>query len=182
MAAQLRRALACQAALSVLSRALRTDRSMKGNIMRTFYKRALLGTLIAGGITLFGATVANAAETPADPGLLSSVVADNGPVDSLVGDGVVDPLLGDDGAAAPVTDAVASVVDGVTGTTAGTVVTEALTGDDSALNDVGTTVEDLGSDVGQTVTAAAANTDDQVIDGVVADALTDLGGILNGDD
>lgn len=61
--------------------------------MRTFYKRALLGTLIAGGITLLGATVANAAETPSDPNLLTSIVADNGPVDALVGDGIVDPLL-----------------------------------------------------------------------------------------
>ena len=71
MAAQLRHADACHAALSVRSRALRTDQSMKGNIMRTFYKRARLGTLIAGGITLLGATVANAAETTGDDGLLS---------------------------------------------------------------------------------------------------------------
>ena len=82
--------------------------------MRTFYKRALLGTLLAGGITLLGATVANAAEPPTDPDLLSSVVADNGLVDSLVGDAIVEPILGDDGAVAPVTDTVAEVVDEVT--------------------------------------------------------------------
>jgi hypothetical protein len=43
--------------------------------MRTFYKRALLGTLLAGGITLLGATVANAAETTGDDGLLSGTQA-----------------------------------------------------------------------------------------------------------
>nr|WP_017203794.1 chaplin family protein [Microbacterium barkeri] len=39
--------------------------------MRTYLKRALWGTLIAGGITLLGATAANAAETSGDDGLLS---------------------------------------------------------------------------------------------------------------
>ena len=43
--------------------------------MRTFYKRALWGTLLAGGITLLGATVANAAETTGDDGLLSGTQA-----------------------------------------------------------------------------------------------------------
>ena len=55
--------------------ALRTDQSTKGNTMRTFYKRALWGTLLAGGITLLGATVANAAETTGDDGLLSGTQA-----------------------------------------------------------------------------------------------------------
>ena len=44
--------------------------------MRTSLKRALWGTLIAGGITLFGATVANAAETTGDDGLLSGTQAE----------------------------------------------------------------------------------------------------------
>ncbi|MGI0520584.1 DUF320 domain-containing protein, partial [Microbacterium maritypicum] len=39
--------------------------------MRTFIKRALWGALIAGGVTLLGATAANAAETTGDDGLLS---------------------------------------------------------------------------------------------------------------
>ena len=39
--------------------------------MHTFIKRALVGTLLAGGITLLGATVANAAETSGEDGLLS---------------------------------------------------------------------------------------------------------------
>ena len=39
--------------------------------MNTNLKRALWGTLLAGGITLFGATVAQAAETTGDDGLLS---------------------------------------------------------------------------------------------------------------
>ena len=39
--------------------------------MHTFIKRALVGTLLAGGITLLGATVANAAETTGEDGLLS---------------------------------------------------------------------------------------------------------------
>ena len=43
--------------------------------MRTFIKRALLGTLLAGGITLLGATVANAAETTGEDGLLSGTQA-----------------------------------------------------------------------------------------------------------
>ena len=132
--------------------------------MRTFYKRALWGTLLAGGITLLGATVANAAEPPTDPGIVSSVVADDGLVDSLVGDGIVDPLLGDDGAAAPVTDAVAAVVDEVTGTTAGTTVVDALVGDDSALDDV---VGDGALVEGGTVGNVASNVD-AVLDDVAA--------------
>jgi hypothetical protein len=188
--------------------------------MRTFYKRALWGTLLAGGITLLGATVANAAEPPTDPDPISSLVADNGLVDSAVGDAVVEPLLGDDGDLAPMADGVASVVDDVTGTTAGTAVVGTLVGDHGALDDVvgdgalveggtvgtaaanvdavlddvaagdvdaavthlGTTVQDLGADVGQTVTDAATNTDDQIIDGLVGDAVDDLAGILSGDD
>ena len=39
--------------------------------MHTFIRRALIGTLLAGGITLLGATVANAAETTGEDGLLS---------------------------------------------------------------------------------------------------------------
>ena len=39
--------------------------------MHTFIKRALVGTLLAGGITLLGATVANATETTGEDGLLS---------------------------------------------------------------------------------------------------------------
>ncbi|MBO0980146.1 hypothetical protein IPV10_06180, partial [Microbacterium sp. SD291] len=44
--------------------------------MRTFIKRALWGTLLAGGITLLGATTANAADTSGDDGLLSGTQAD----------------------------------------------------------------------------------------------------------
>ena len=45
--------------------------------MRTFYKRALWGTLIAGGITLLGATAANAADntTSGQDGILSGTQA-----------------------------------------------------------------------------------------------------------
>ncbi|MCK2033193.1 chaplin family protein, partial [Microbacterium sp. KSW4-4] len=43
--------------------------------MRTYAKRVLWGTLIAGGITLLGATAANAAETSGDDGLLSGTQA-----------------------------------------------------------------------------------------------------------
>ncbi|RKN66979.1 hypothetical protein D7252_04840 [Microbacterium sp. CGR2] len=44
--------------------------------MRTSVKRALWGTLIAGGITLFSATAANAAETSGDDGLLAGTSLD----------------------------------------------------------------------------------------------------------
>ncbi len=43
--------------------------------MRTYAKRVLWGTLIAGGITLLGATAANAAETSGDDGFLSGTQA-----------------------------------------------------------------------------------------------------------
>ncbi len=43
--------------------------------MRSFVTRALLGTLLAGGITLLGATVANATETSGEDGLLSGTQA-----------------------------------------------------------------------------------------------------------
>jgi len=188
--------------------------------MHAFIKRALWGTLFAGGITLLGATAANAAEPPPEPGPVSSLLGDNGLVDSLVGDTVVEPVLGDAGAIAPVTSAVAGIVDEVTNSTAGTELVGALTGGGSALNDVvgdgalveggtvgdlatnvdavlddvgagdldaalddvGTTVEDLGTALDETVTDAATNVDDQIIDGLVADALTDLGDVLDGGD
>ncbi|HET6302031.1 MAG TPA: hypothetical protein VFF97_11120, partial [Microbacterium sp.] len=104
--------------------------------MHAFIKRALWGTLLAGGITLLGATAANAAEPPPEPGPVSSLLGDNGLVDSLVGDTVVEPVLGDAGAIAPVTSAVAGIVDEVTNSTAGTELVGALTGGGSALNDV----------------------------------------------
>ena len=44
--------------------------------MRTYLKRALWGTLLAGGITLLGATAANAADTSGDEGLLSGTQAE----------------------------------------------------------------------------------------------------------
>ena len=44
--------------------------------MRTYLKRALWGTLLAGGITLLGATAANAADTSGEDGLLSGTQAD----------------------------------------------------------------------------------------------------------
>ena len=112
---------------------------------------------------------------PTDPGLVSSVVADDGLVDSLVGDAIVDPLLGDDGAAAPVTDAVAAAVDDVTGTTAGTTVVDALVGDDSALDDV---VGDGALVEGGTVGNVASNVDavlDDVAAGDTDAAVTDIG-------
>lgn len=43
--------------------------------MNTFVSRALWGTLLAGGITLLGATVAQAVETNGDDGLLSGTQA-----------------------------------------------------------------------------------------------------------
>ena len=67
--------------------------------MRTFIKRALWGTLIAGGVTLLGATAANAAETSGDDGLLSgtqTVAEVTAPV-SIVGNAI--SLLGDTSAA-----------------------------------------------------------------------------------
>ena len=48
--------------------------------MRTYAKRVLWGTLIAGGITLLGATAANAAETSGDDGLLSGTQAVSRPL------------------------------------------------------------------------------------------------------
>lgn len=188
--------------------------------MHAFIKRALWGTLLAGGITLLGAAAADAAEPPPEPGPVSSLLGDDGPVDSLVGDTIVDPVLGDAGAVAPATTAVAGIADDVTDSTTGTELVGALTGGESALNDVvgdgalveggtvgdlaanadavlddvaagdldaalddvGTTVEDLGTALDETVTDAATNVDDQVIDGVVADALTDLGDVLDGGD
>ena len=45
--------------------------SQEKDIMRTYLKRALWGTLLAGGITLLGATAANAADTSGEDGLLS---------------------------------------------------------------------------------------------------------------
>ncbi len=63
--------------------------------MNTFIKRALIGTLLAGGITLCGATVANAAETTGEDGLLSgnqALIDVSAPV-SIVGNAV--SLIGD---------------------------------------------------------------------------------------
>ncbi len=66
--------------------------------MHTFIRRALIGTLLAGGVTLLGATVANAAETTGEDGLLSGnqalvdIAAPISVVDnavSLIGDGTV---------------------------------------------------------------------------------------------
>ena len=66
--------------------------------MHTFIKRALVGTLLAGGITLFGATVANATETTGEDGLLSgnqALIDVSAPVDivdnavSVIGDSTV---------------------------------------------------------------------------------------------
>ncbi len=188
--------------------------------MHAVIERALWGTLLAGGITLLGAAAADAAEPPPDPGPVSSLLADDGPVDSIVGDTIVDPVVGDAGAVGPVTDPVADIVDDVTNSTTGSDLVGALTGDvsalndvvgdgalveggavgdlatntdavlddlasgdlDAALDDVGTTVEDLGTALDETVTDAATNIDDQVIDGIVADALTDLGDVLDGGD
>lgn len=58
--------------------------------MRTFCKRALWGTLLTGGITLLGATVANAAEPPTDPDLLSSAVHSTGLFDDALTEQVGD--------------------------------------------------------------------------------------------
>ena len=72
--------------------------------MHTFIRRALIGTLLAGGITLLGATVANAAETTGEDGLLSGnqalvdITAPISVVDnavSVIGDStVVNPATG----------------------------------------------------------------------------------------
>ncbi|WJL94228.1 chaplin family protein [Microbacterium sp. ET2] len=63
--------------------------------MHTFVKRALWGTVIAGGLTLFGTSVATAAETTGEDGLLSgtqAVVDLDAPV-SVVGNAV--SVIGD---------------------------------------------------------------------------------------
>ena len=69
--------------------------------MRTYLKRALWGTLLAGGITLLGATAANAADTSGEDGLLSGTQADTAitaPVTivdnavSLLGDSSAEPV------------------------------------------------------------------------------------------
>ncbi|MET0859462.1 MAG: chaplin family protein, partial [Microbacterium sp.] len=63
--------------------------------MKTFLKRALWGTLIAGGVTLLGATAANAADTTGEDGLLSgnqALISLDAPV-SIVGNAV--SLIGD---------------------------------------------------------------------------------------
>ena len=89
--------------------------------MRTFVKHALWGALIAGGVSLLGATAANAAETNGDDGLLSGtqVVAPiTAPVEvsdnslSLLGDSFADSSADADPAPAPETDAQTSGVDG----------------------------------------------------------------------
>ena len=93
--------------------------------MRTFIKRALLGTLLAGGITLLGATVANAAETTGDDGLLSgtqAIIDVQAPVTivgnaiSVIGDTLTAPAAAAPASAAPpspATDATTSGSDGV---------------------------------------------------------------------
>lgn len=68
--------------------------------MNSFAKRALLGTLVAGGITLLSATVANAAETTGEDGLLSgtqALIQIAVPVD-ITGNGI--SILGDSTASA----------------------------------------------------------------------------------
>ena len=78
--------------------------------MHTFVKRALWGALIAGGMTLIGATAANAAETGGDDGLLSGTqleapisipvtIADN--AISLLGGSSVETPSVDPGPSAP---------------------------------------------------------------------------------
>ena len=56
--------------------------------MHTFMKRALVGTLLAGGITLLSATVADAAVTTGEDGLLSgnqALIHVSAPVDIVAG-------------------------------------------------------------------------------------------------
>ncbi|WP_295105895.1 chaplin family protein, partial [uncultured Microbacterium sp.] len=96
--------------------------------MRTYIKRALWGTLLAGGITLLGATAANAADTSGEDGLLSGTQADAAisvPV-TVVGNAV--SLLGDTSAqqtSAPASSpapapAPAATTSGDSGTASGT--------------------------------------------------------------
>ncbi|MDN3497514.1 hypothetical protein QL996_16355, partial [Planococcus sp. APC 4015] len=69
--------------------------------MNTFIKRALWGTLLAGGLTVLGATAANAADTSGEDGLLSGTQALIGvSVPVTVTDTAVS-LLGDSTAVAP---------------------------------------------------------------------------------
>jgi LPXTG-motif cell wall-anchored protein len=100
---------------------------IKEKTMNTTVQRALWGTLLAGGITLFGATVANAAETTGDDGLLAgtqSVISLDVPVNvgataiSLLGDS---STTGADAApAAPAAPAPAAATSGTDGVASGT--------------------------------------------------------------
>src|SRR5690606_31869762 len=105
---------------------------------------------------------------------------------SSTGTTVVGALTGGDSALDDVVGDGALVEGGTAGdlaTNVDAVLDDVASGDlDAALDDVGTTVEDLGTALDETVTDAATNVDDQVIDGVVADALTDLGDVLDGGD
>ena len=75
--------------------------------MNTIVSRALWGTLLAGGITLLGATVAQAAETTGDDGLLSGTQAPISLAAPITSGGDAAPILGD----ATSTDAAPSASD-----------------------------------------------------------------------
>lgn len=98
--------------------------------MRTFAKRALWGVAIAGGITLLGATAANAAETDGEDGILSgtqAVAPVSVPVDlsgnaiSLLGSSSTDVPASAPVETAPAPDpAPAAETDGADGAASGT--------------------------------------------------------------
>ncbi len=97
--------------------------------MRTFIKRALWGALIGGGIVVFGAAAAQAADTSGDNGLLSGTQAlvgldipltVSGTSLSLVGDSTSHDATTGGGTPAPSTAAGTTTTTGSDGTASGT--------------------------------------------------------------
>jgi hypothetical protein len=119
-----------------LSRAARIDdaprvtpiTSQGDTLMKTIVARALWGTLIAGGITLLGATAAQAAETTGEDGLLSgtqALISLDAPITvagnaiSLLGDSETTDAAASAPAPAAAPDAVTSGADGIASGTQG---------------------------------------------------------------
>jgi hypothetical protein len=153
--------------------------------MKANTARALWFAVALGGLSLAGAAAANAAtadptspssdaSNPAGTSTVSSLVANNGPVDATAGDAVVDSIVGGaNSAVAPVTGAVAQA----TGGTAVPQLVDSLVGAGSAAADVpgdgslvdGGTVGDAAANLDGVLNAAASGGD---VPGAVADTVT----------
>lgn len=156
--------------------------------MHTFVRNALWGTLIAGGITLLGATASSAAETNGEDGLLSGTQLDT-PISATVD--VVDnalAILGTSTVEAPPAEvapepapapapAVAQTppepvtTDGTNGVASGS---QAIVNADVPVTVTGNSIAVLGeSAVSNDAAATAPTTPGESSDGVTGEAMTD---------